>query len=414
MRNLKSLLILSVLFSFNYSQQSVTVDLDKLSFNLDQPGLSFTQDRYIDPEDTDSSLNYFLHMAFWAGAKTESGISVVSGDGNPTVKEFTEWQFNTPTYKIEDISADTSVVSIYRSVYHDNSGIPGHNPVGLSIEQRSYVYKAFPALIYEYTVTSTQNLDSLILGMYLDFDLPEQNQTSDPYNDHVLADPSRNSIYMANNGNWDEGSIPAVVNLSSGQLRYKILGSLKKHLTDKEKWDIISDPTYERFRKTFETRDDYRFIIFSEPLTIKAGDPVTFSLALVHTKGQANSNKYINELKRWYKDHPLLFKQTGHQLTKTDKIIPEEISLSESYPNPFNPSTSFYLRLPEPMRVNISIYDINGRLVKTLIKGDLNTGKNRITWHGDNDSGADVSTGIYILKVTTLNFNQSKKLVLMR
>ncbi len=414
MRNLKSLLIIAVFLSFTYSQQSVAVDLDKLSFTLGQPGLSFTQDRYIDPEHTDSSLNYFLHLAFWAGAKTESGISVVSGDGNPMVKEFTEWQFDTPTYKIEDVSADTSVVSIYRSVYHDNSGIPGHYPVGLSVEQRSYVYKAFPALIYEYTVTSTRDLDSLILGMYLDFDLPESDQTSDPYNDHVLADPSRNSIYMANNGRWDEGPVPAVVNLSSGQLRYKVLGSLEKHLTDKEKWNIISDPAFEQFRKTFETEDDYRFIVFSEPMTVKAGEAVTFSLALVHTKGQANSDKYINELKRWYKDHPLLFKQTGRQLTNKEKIIPEEISLSNSYPNPFNPSTSFTLSLPQEKNVSIAVYDLNGRLIKTLYQGNLGAGINHFSWDADNASGDEVSTGIYILMVKGQDFHQSRKLVLIR
>ncbi len=414
MNTLKSLLILAVLFSFNYSQQSVTVDLEKLSFNLDQPGLSFTQDRFIDPEHTDSSLNYFLHLAFWAGAKTESGISVVSGDGNPTVKEFTEWQFDTPTYKIDDVTADTSVVSIYRSVYHDNSGIPGHHPVGLSVEQRSYVYKAFPTLIYEYTVTSTHDLDSLILGMYLDFDLPESDQTSDPYNDHVLAEPSRNCIYMANNGNWDEGHVPAVVNLSSGQLRYRVLGSLEKHLTDQEKWDIISDPAYEQFRKTFETEHDYRFIVFSEPTTVKAGEETTFSLALVHTLGYGNSINVIQSLNRWYADHPLLFKQIQTQQDFTQVQIPGEFMLSQGYPNPFNPSTNFTLSLPETQMVSVAIYDIRGVLIKTIHKGNLKAGIQSFTWSGDNDDGIQVSSGVYLIRAEWNGYNQTQKIALVR
>lgn len=66
-----------------------------------------------------------MHTAFWAGARNGDILSVVSGDGNPTVKEFTEWKFETPVYQINDITQDTSLFTVYRSVFSDNTPLPG-------------------------------------------------------------------------------------------------------------------------------------------------------------------------------------------------------------------------------------------------------------------------------------------------
>jgi len=106
-------------------QEPISVNLDDLTFSISTPGYSFTQDRFIPPEEVDLSLNYFLHTAFWAGARNGDILSVVSGDGNPTVKEFTEWKFETPVYQINDITQDTSLFTVYRSVFSDNTPLPG-------------------------------------------------------------------------------------------------------------------------------------------------------------------------------------------------------------------------------------------------------------------------------------------------
>jgi hypothetical protein len=96
------------------------------------------------------------------------------------------------------------------------------------------------------------------------------------------------------------------------------------------------------------------------------------------------------------------------------KTMPEMYVLHQNYPNPFNPVTSFRYDLPENTLVNITIYDMMGRLVKTLINGSQAAGYRTIQWNATNNIGQPVSAGVYLYTIQAGEFRQTKKMVLLK
>jgi hypothetical protein len=84
-------------------------------------------------------------------------------------------------------------------------------------------------------------------------------------------------------------------------------------------------------------------------------------------------------------------------IVSTDEVIgaPSSFSLGNNYPNPFNPSTSIPFSLQSSGDVRLSIFDINGRIVATLIESHLTAGNYISNWDGTNRQGKAVSSGIY-------------------
>ncbi len=94
---------------------------------------------------------------------------------------------------------------------------------------------------------------------------------------------------------------------------------------------------------------------------------------------------------------------------------PTTYQLSQNYPNPFNPSTIISYEVPDDnVPVSLIIYDIQGRVVKTLVHSVQNAGRYKITWDGTNNLGERVSSGIYIYRLEANKFVGIKKLVLLK
>ena len=97
-----------------------------------------------------------------------------------------------------------------------------------------------------------------------------------------------------------------------------------------------------------------------------------------------------------------------------DDQIPETFTLSQNFPNPFNPSTVIEYTVPRSQHVKIEVYDILGNKVKTLLDEEMYVGKHKVRWNGDNDFGKRVSSGVYFYKLTTLDVIISRKLVFLK
>ncbi|MBT8400107.1 MAG: T9SS type A sorting domain-containing protein [Rhodothermia bacterium] len=96
-------------------------------------------------------------------------------------------------------------------------------------------------------------------------------------------------------------------------------------------------------------------------------------------------------------------------------VLPSDYKLFDNYPNPFNPSTTIGFELPLDKNVNVRIYDVSGRLVKTLIDNQLlSAGTHEVTWSGRNESGFPVASGTYIYALEYGNFRQAKEMVLIK
>ena len=95
-------------------------------------------------------------------------------------------------------------------------------------------------------------------------------------------------------------------------------------------------------------------------------------------------------------------------------IIPIAYTLHQNYPNPFNPVTTLRYDLPENSLVNIIIYDLLGRQVKTLVNQTQNAGFKSIIWNATNNYGKPVSAGVYLYQIQAGEFVQTKKMVLLK
>lgn len=88
--------------------------------------------------------------------------------------------------------------------------------------------------------------------------------------------------------------------------------------------------------------------------------------------------------------------------------------LAANYPNPFNPATTIEYSIVNDSHVNLSIYDVNGRLVRTLVNEFMERNIYRITWDGKNNQGTPAASGVYFYRLVTNGLSKSKKLVLIR
>jgi hypothetical protein len=101
-------------------------------------------------------------------------------------------------------------------------------------------------------------------------------------------------------------------------------------------------------------------------------------------------------------------------ILEIDYTVPNQFHLYQNYPNPFNPVTTLCYDLPEDAMVNITIYDMMGRVVNTLINGSQTSGYKTIQWDATNDRNEPVSAGIYLYTIQAGEFVQTKKMVLLK
>ena len=97
-----------------------------------------------------------------------------------------------------------------------------------------------------------------------------------------------------------------------------------------------------------------------------------------------------------------------------DSNLPENFSLKQNYPNPFNPITSIRYDLPESELVNITIYDMMGRIVKTLVNDFHTPGFKSVQWNATNERNEPASAGLYLYTIQAGDFRQTKKMVLLK
>ena len=98
-----------------------------------------------------------------------------------------------------------------------------------------------------------------------------------------------------------------------------------------------------------------------------------------------------------------------------DFFNPYSFSLSNNYPNPFNPSTNIDYSIAEISDVNIAVYDASGRFVKNLVSSQHVPGDSyQVTWNGTNEAGNSVAAGMYFYKINAGSFVETKKMLLIK
>jgi len=94
--------------------------------------------------------------------------------------------------------------------------------------------------------------------------------------------------------------------------------------------------------------------------------------------------------------------------------VPERLTLAENRPNPFNPSTTIAFALPQPGRASLRVYDMKGRLVKTLVDESLPAGGHSAAWDGSDVSGGNAASGVYLYELRAGGERLTRRMLLLK
>ncbi len=113
---------------------------------------------------------------------------------------------------------------------------------------------------------------------------------------------------------------------------------------------------------------------------------------------------------------------TGEVLFSSNKILTgiaeqgktHSFSLSQNYPNPFNPNTLIAYSLPDPARVRLTVYNLLGQKVRTLVRRHQAAGNHEVVWDGKNDSGVNLESGVFFYRLQIGGGSRTRRMILLR
>ena len=104
----------------------------------------------------------------------------------------------------------------------------------------------------------------------------------------------------------------------------------------------------------------------------------------------------------------------GIVVEKDLEVVPSEFGLWQNQPNPFNPATLISFSLPAEAMVRLEIYNLSGEKVRTLVDGSYGRGVHTVIWDGTDSAGSSVSAGVYLYTITSNDFTQTRKMMLIK
>jgi hypothetical protein len=170
----------------------------------------------------------------------------------------------------------------------------------------------------------------------------------------------------------------------------------------------------------------YPKIIYNNPASpLSAGTPVysgsfswteaVFNLGKVSGIAQFRfvfgSDSYVGG-EGWYIDDVRV--EADPTSNSDDVLLPAQVTLQQNYPNPFNPNTNIAFFMPKAGKVQLSIYNLKGQLVKDLVNQEVPAGHSVFAWDGRDYRGTPVASGIYSYRLHSENYTSSKKMILMK
>ena len=109
-----------------------------------------------------------------------------------------------------------------------------------------------------------------------------------------------------------------------------------------------------------------------------------------------------------------LVDQFEEQVSAADVVNLQKINLFTPTPNPFNPTTAISFELAEMLPINLSIYDITGKHITTLVNDTREAGRHEVFWNGKDSHGSQVSSGIYFARIESGAFIQNRRMTLLK
>ena len=100
-------------------------------------------------------------------------------------------------------------------------------------------------------------------------------------------------------------------------------------------------------------------------------------------------------------------------IDKLNQIV-KSFELLSNYPNPFNPTTNIRYEINAPGLVEIRIYDVTGREIRTLVSAQMDAGSYQVSWNGETSTGIKAAAGVYFYQLTLNGTAETKKMLLIK
>ena len=101
-------------------------------------------------------------------------------------------------------------------------------------------------------------------------------------------------------------------------------------------------------------------------------------------------------------------------LVSTESETPSTYALSQNYPNPFNPTTSIEYELAQTGQVRLTVYDVLGKEVRSLVDGQQSAGRYVAEWDGRDASGQSVASGVYLYRLEAGDYVSTRRMTLLK
>jgi subtilisin family serine protease len=324
------------------------------------------------------------------------------------------------------------------------SDLRSRNPLGVEVLQRSFAYAeaAFDDfLILQYAIKNAGDnpVENAFVGLFFDWDISRRG----PNDDQMGYDSDLSLHYQFSES---DGVYLSLVPLSdSRHFTFQVDNAqwLYDGFADQEKYQLLSGQVPKPIsghaaggsQSAVTTTRDWSQLASCGPVDLLPGEKVVVSFAVVG--GTSLEELRGNIAAAEYKYACMC---TGIDEEEEEENVPQAFSLGQNYPNPFNPSTTIGFELkpeyrilttpatpgedeepPQPQMqqiqnvyVSLTIYNIRGQLVKTLIDGELAPGRYEVVWDGTDRRGQKVASGVYLYRLTAGGSEAYRKMILLK
>ncbi len=315
----------------------------------------------------------------------EVGVDVVPSDDTSliTVVEIEETDFigNYTGIKL-DVRGQPAEVTLENLLFHDNTN-------GLDI------------FSYSSTDNQTDLINATIAGNYYGISVVSTGSS-----DHQFI--VKNTIIDNNNFgmNADYSDSPAI------QVKYSdfyanliaLHGDLSGWSVPPSGGDHLGNHTYD---PSFVNANEDDFHLQASSLLIDEGDPSMTDRdgSTINMGRYGGTEEYTSVSGGESSSKPVVMGK---------EEIPVVFALSQNAPNPFNPDTIIAYALPQGEQVKLVIYNVLGQEIRTLVHAFKPAGNYRVVWHGKDDFGRSVSSGIYLYQITAGEFTNTRKMLILK
>ncbi len=334
--------------------------------------------------------------SFWLGTDVNY---VCARDFAGNGQDHFEWETKIdPNGRVRDMGAVSSDQT-FQAIFTDS----GHSsPKPLTVQQTSFAFGSEPNdkfVILEYEITNhgSTDLNTCSTGVFCDFDISDSG---------------------ANEGGTDAANNLTYMYMSDGAyFGISLVGTeAATALT------LVHNPTYVYPNGYIDDGFKLRHMrgTVNVPTSTEPDDWSALTAKTISLSGNGGTETVV---------YALLYGDSLEDLQASAAVVSEAynptspvttdtpfkvIKLAQNQPNPFNPLTSISYVMPRDGHAELSVFSLDGRLVRTLISGSVTEGEHSVTWDGKNDSGVQAASGMYFYKFETDGSVTSKKMTLVK